>query len=244
MADGNEYKRKFQEALKLTRAERTSLEKLESVRVLVYGLNPKVDKLFDKCLEAFSKIEGFKKGEFLELSVELLPGETEEEKKRKKTIIFFIKTYKDLAAEIERIGGEFEKGDKNQNQNAVTSLSKILSGAKGPFGAVSLVALVIVAGLIFINSKKDNGDGQTQLVAVSPLPQSAPLTKLQVIIYKDKKIPLSELREATGPDCDSPHYHAKNQASVKALDGTTIADPGACAFGKTGEVRVLEVDSP
>lgn len=244
MADRNEYRRKFQEAFRLLGAERTNLEKLESVRVLVHGLNPKVDKLFDKCLEAFSKIEDIKKGEVLELSVELLPEETEGEKKRKKAIIFFIKTYKDLAAEIERTGGEFEGGDKNQNEGQVTTLSKILSGAKGPFGLVTLAAIVIVAGLFFINSKKGSGNGQTQLVADSPLPQSAPLAKLQIIIYKDKQIPLSELREATGPDCDGPHYHAKNQAWVKALDGTTIADPGACAFGKTGEVKVLEVDSP
>ncbi len=225
--------KKLVEASRLLSGNQITLENFESVRVLVGGFHPKVDILLERCSSALSRIDNLKNGEIIELSGDLLPAETEEEKKRKKAIILFIKSYKDLRTEVVRINAEFSKNDSKADGQART-FGRIVAGAKGPFGIVTLIVLIIVAGTIFLNSGKG--------VSKTPLPPSpTPRAKIQVIIFNEKQIPLSELQVRNGPDCDSPHYHAKVEPSVKALDGTIITDPGGCAFGKVKDVQVLEV---
>ncbi len=69
------------------------------------------------------------------------------------------------------------------------------------------------------------------------------MTKIQVILFGDKQIPLSELHigQAHIPHCDSPHYHAIT-GRVTALDGTVLQDPGDCGFGKVKDVKIIEVE--
>lgn len=67
---------------------------------------------------------------------------------------------------------------------------------------------------------------------------------IDVIDYSGKKIPVSQLRTFTGPECDKQeHWHAKG-ASVTALDGTVVVDPGDCGFGKTSQAPVIQVPAP
>ncbi len=65
--------------------------------------------------------------------------------------------------------------------------------------------------------------------------------KVQVIVFRDKYVPVAQVHVGKGPECDGePHYHA-NTGSVKTLDGTVFTDPGGCGYGKVKNVPVEEV---
>src|SRR3989344_7211581 len=106
----SDSRERFLAAHKLFLDETTTLEKFESARTLIQGINPKVDKALDSCSKAIQKIENLRKGEVIELAAGNLSERTEEEKKRKKAIVWFIRTWKQLQSEVERIKAEFEKG--------------------------------------------------------------------------------------------------------------------------------------
>lgn len=184
---------------------------------------------------ALANLRRIHEGQVIELSAENLPIQTEEQKKRKKALILFIKTFKDLKSEVKRVKAELESVQTSGDQ--ISSFAKIARFAKGPFGIITIFAVLIAAFLIYSNLNKDN-------VLENPkISQSAsPKSKIQAIKFQEKVIPLSELEQRDGPDCDSSHYHAKNQVSVKALDGEIIPDLCACAYGKVKEVQIIEVE--
>ena len=66
-------------------------------------------------------------------------------------------------------------------------------------------------------------------------------TKIQALFYGGKLIPLSQVHNANPDRCDSNHWHP-NGGGARALDGSRVADPapGACGYGKVGEVPVVE----
>ncbi len=216
-----EIKERILAAADLLSGREVSLGKFESVRALVKGVNPKIDVILEQCSKNLSKIEKLRQGEVIELSVEELLEQTDEQKKRKKAIIFFLRSWKDLRGEVDRV-----KGELAGSSTSASSLGRILALAKGPLGLVTLAAVVIVIGSQFV--------GKT-----SPAPLPKPRTK--VIIFADKKILLDSLYVGTGTDCDSPHYHAKDHISVISLDGTKVSDPGGCGFGKVAETPVQEI---
>ncbi|MDO8510272.1 MAG: hypothetical protein Q7S15_01470 [bacterium] len=66
--------------------------------------------------------------------------------------------------------------------------------------------------------------------------------KIKVIVVRGKKVPIAQVHVATGSECDkAPHYHA-NAGSVTALDGSVLADPGGCGYGKVAEVPIEDVE--
>ena len=224
-------KKRLLTAAKLMLEKTTTREKFESIRTLIKGINPRIDKAFDSCSGALSDCVKLQKGEVIELTLENLPEQTEEEKKRKRALLLFLNSWKNLRNEIQRLQNEFENNQNNPNSNNITSFAKIIAFAKGPFGIVTIGAIVILGVLAFIKSTKQaDVQGGTS-------PKNA--SKIQVIEYNGKKIPLSEVVVGTGLDCDSPHYHAKSHTAAKALDGSAVSDPGACGYGKVREVLVL-----
>src|SRR3989344_226148 len=115
--DSQDFQKRFQEAYKLLTEETTNQEKFESVRVLVKGFNPKIDNALVKVSKALSDIEKLQQGEYVELGVENLPENTEEEKKRKKAMLAFIRYWKELTSEVERVKKELsEKENSNSTQ--------------------------------------------------------------------------------------------------------------------------------
>src|SRR5205807_397699 len=145
----------------------------------------------------------------------------------KKALIFFINSINNLKSEIKRVQTELNKKNKSSN-----SFDKIVSGAKGPFGIITIVAVIIVAIALFVMPK--NNTTKQQSVAVTPAAQTSG-AKVKAIIFKGKTIPLTQFQIGHGPDCGGsgvPHYHAPNETTVKALDGTVLQDPGGCGFGK------------
>lgn len=240
----DDSKRRFLAARKLL-DDSADIEKFESVRELIKGLNPKVDRLLDNCSEAISKIEKLQKGEVLELSADSLPDRTDEEKKRKKAIILFISRWKELGAEVNRVRSELESIDEKGTDGTASSFAKIAAFAKGPFGIITILAILIAGALIYVDGQKqDPGHDQTPTITSIPSNKS----KIKVISYQNKRIALSELRAGVGPECttkgeEMSHYHALNSVDVQAIDGSRVTDPGGCGFGKVAEIQVMEIDA-
>ncbi len=237
--DLKDSKNRLLEANKILLEDSTSAEKLESLSIILKGLNPKLDIALQNCKETFSKIENLQNGDAVSLTAASLPENSEEEKRRKKAILAFIRTWKDLKDEVVRVKTELENSQGTQQQ--AQSTGKIISLAKGPFGLITIAAVLIVGILAIFNLNKNP---QTQVAQNQSTVQSstaAPVSKIKVIIVNSKKIPLSELKVVTGPECDrASHYHALNSTSAKALDGSVITDPGGCGFGKVSEVSIVE----
>ncbi|MBI2327875.1 hypothetical protein HYU92_06165 [Candidatus Curtissbacteria bacterium] len=262
MMTPSDSKERFLAAGRLLTQESTTIEKFEEIRKLIRGINPRVDRLLELCSDALSKIEKLKKGEVIELAAEQLPEKTEKEKRRKKAILFFARSWKELQSEVERVRSELaDRNKKKSSQEQMASFGKIAASARGPFGIITLGAVIVAGILIYLGNNQNQIQTQipvnTPIVrstpTVSPTPTLIPSTsptlkkKIKVITYEGRRIALSELVEATGPDCTSsprevPHYHAKDRIAARALDGTMIADPGGCGFGKVSETKVEEVD--
>lgn len=250
-------KQKIDAAYRVLSEESTTIEKFDSASKLLAGINPKIDNILSSCSKSLSALGKLQRGEIIELTAENIPSETEEQKKRKKAILAFIKTYKELKGEVERVKKELS----NISQSPVNTLGNIAALAKGPFGLITALALIIVLALFALNNNQNQSQIQTTTASplatpfstptISPVasPTPTPKSTIQVITFNGKKIPLSELEVRTGPDCtdspqEAPHYHAKNGQSAKALDGTIIPDPGACAYGKVEGTNIEEIQTP
>lgn len=147
-------------------------------------------------------------------------------------LLLLLRSWKDLRSEVARVRSEL--GQKSHQQNQANTWVKILSSAKGPVGVITLVAVVLVFGQQLLMRKPE-----TKTTAA--IPQQTRAT-IKVIVFGGKQIPLDALIVGTGADCDAPHYHAKDHTSAKALDGTTVSDPGGCGFGRVSQVTIVEVE--
>jgi len=252
--DTQDVKKRIEEAYKLLAHETTSREKFESIRTLIKGLNPKLDMLLNSASKALSDYEKLHKGDIIVLSAESLPENSPEEKKKKQTLIFLINSWRQLESEVKRLSLEFEHLTGSNENNAVTSTDKIAGAgrivafAKGPFGIITLVALIIVGGSFFFAGKSNNipiQQSKTEVLPAQTTPRTA--SKIQVIIFNRKKLPVKELHISFGPECmglrtEADHYHALHNGIVRALDGTFVEDPGGCGFGKVKETEIVEVE--
>ncbi len=244
MLSPEDTKKRILAAQKILLEPSSSREKFDSLRTLTKGINPKLDKILDTCASSLKEVEKLHQGQLIELTAEHLPEYTEEEKRRKNALLFFIKNWKDLKSEVNRIRAELDvkDGQSNSLHNHALHWGKIIGFAKGPFGIITLAAIIIVTFLIATKSNQPQPS-----TGVSPLNSPTPSTQIQkAIIFQDKKIPLTELDLRSGPDCRSgntffPHYHAKNHTSVRATDGTIIPDPGGCGYGKGSDVQIVDI---
>lgn len=247
-------------------AESTTLDKVESVAALLKGYHPQVDEKLSQVSKHLTTLRNLQEGNVVEISAERLPEGTEKEKRRKRLVLLFLKSLRELKAEVERVGGEIDAREKGE-QTGTESFGKIVALAKGPFGIISIVAIIVVGVLVFVKgsaSRNQTPPVQSSVnITSTPSPVATPTPtplaspkqspvqkeKVQAISYGGRKIPLSELEVRTGPDCtnsptEAPHYHAKNGQFVRATDGTVIPDPGACAFGKVDETQVEGIEVP
>lgn len=220
-------------AFQLLTGVEISVNTFEHVRSLIKGIHPVLDKKLEICSKALDKLQKVQSGDIISLSAEGLPENDEKEKKRKKALLFFISSLKNLQSEIKRVGNELHSS-QNSSSNQIWSWGRIIKFAKGPFGLVTLAALVIVIALPLFSHK-------TNSMRIKPV-VSLTLSKqrIQVITYRGKQLPLSQLFVGHGSDCDSPHYHAIT-GKVTAIDGTIVVDPEGCGFGKVVDVQVTTV---
>lgn len=209
-----------------------SLSSFEHINTILKGIHPDLDKKLEACQKALHVVEKVMEADFITLSAENLPEKDEKQKKRKKALLFFISSVKNLQGEIKRIDAEFSQGN-GSSQNTMWHIGRIIKFAKGPFGLITIAALVVVGVTLLVQHKNTHSFAT---------PKQSPLA-VQVILYQNKQIPLSQLRvgQAHYPNCDSPHYHALTNEMVTALDGTVLYDPGNCGFGKLNDVQVVAV---
>jgi len=234
--------KKIMSAYQLLQGEAISVNTFEHIRTILKDLHPKVDEKLEICSKALDKLQKIQSGDVITLSAEGLAEDTEEKRKRKKTLLLFINSLKNLKSEIKRVDAEFTQAHAHGNslQNQLTALGRIIGFAKGPFGAVTLIALVIVGFLLFQRHKTQNTTVVNPKNYISPTTVSNNSSKIQIIMYNGKQVPLSQLYIGHGSDCDSPHYHAIT-GRVTTLDGSVIPDPENCGYGKLKDVQVTEV---
>ena len=84
----------------------TTRAKLVALTTLLTGVHPKTDALLMECNKALSIVGQIEDGDVIRLSAESFPERTEEEKKRKRALLLFIKNWKDLQSEVGRMQAE------------------------------------------------------------------------------------------------------------------------------------------
>jgi hypothetical protein len=149
---------KIMSAYQLLQGATISVDTFEHIHTILKGLHPKLDEKLEICSKALDKLQKLQAGDIITLSAEGLPEDTEEKRKRKKALLFFIHSLKDLNSEIKRIDTEFSQAQKRSNSsyNQLTTWGRIISHAKGPLGIVTLVALVIVGVMTLQTHKAQN----------------------------------------------------------------------------------------
>jgi len=241
---------KMMSTYQLLQQDVMSISTFEHIRTLLKGIHPGLDEKLEHCSDALSKLQKIQSGDVITLSAEALPEDTEENKKRKKALLFFMSSMKDLKSEIQRINTEFTHANQRGNSagNQIKSWGRIIGFAKGTFGIVTIAALIII-GLSVVFHKKIVYKVIITKTVVSPVPSpiiTMQKSQIQVIIFNGKQIPLTQLYIGHGPDCGDisnpdPHYHALQNGVVIALDGTVIPDPEGCGYGKVKDVQVVQV---
>jgi hypothetical protein len=242
--------KKLEAAFKLLNADSTTRERFELIRELLKGIDTRVDQNLSFVSKRLAEVEKLQKGRIVELTIEHLPENTKEEKERKRAILLLLKTWKDLKGEVKRIQAELHLKQKGEaSQSTVGGLAKIAAFAKGPFGIITIAALIIVGLVTFVGSQTTTTKGSDEtyqpINQVSIPAEATPKTK--AIKVGEKMIALTQLTTGQGSECMSgnvqaSHYHAKDHAKAQAIDGSFVPDPGGCGFGKVDEVEVVLVE--
>jgi hypothetical protein len=143
------------------------------VRSLIEGINPEIDKALLQVDGAISTVEKVLGGRVIQLGAEHLPENTEEEKKRKRALLFFINTWNKLKSEVSRVAAELEHSEQAQTPAEHVSVwGRIFNIAKSPLGVITLVAVGAVVALqttsveVFI---KNQGCGTLQPFVSMPI---------------------------------------------------------------------------
>ena len=141
--DASSLREKIDSAIRLLSEESTTLAKVERVLTLMHGVDSRIDKRLADINRALGTLKNVSEGDVVELTLENLPEETERDKKRKRAILFLLKSIKELRLEIERVREELSSGRSPEQEGAET-LGKIAAYAKGPFGIITLLAVIVV----------------------------------------------------------------------------------------------------
>lgn len=86
--------------------------------------------------------------EVIDLTLKHLPADTPENKKRKKVLLLFFTTWKDLKSEVNRVAKELNQENSNtshMSSGLLAHIGSIIWGAKGPLGIITVVAIGVVA---------------------------------------------------------------------------------------------------
>ena len=143
MANTQDMRKKLVAARDLLDGETTTRAKLAALTTLLMGVHPKTDALLLECNKHLATIGKFEEGDITHLSADMLPERTEEEKKRKKALLFFIRSWKELKSEVARIQSELEGQQPGTSQ--ASTWGRIFAFSKGPLILVGVVAVGLTA---------------------------------------------------------------------------------------------------
>lgn len=138
--DAGEIKRRTDAAMALLSESSTTLEKVRSAAGLLKGINKRLDSLAATCETVCASLELASQGAYIELGAMNLPEETDEQKKRKKLLLLFIRSWEDLKSEVSRVQSELAQGHSVQDSSF---WKNVLVGAAGPLAVITLVAVGI-----------------------------------------------------------------------------------------------------
>jgi len=154
-----EQKEKIRAGLDLLCEETTSFDKFQKISTMIKGLNPKIDKQLESTFKIIEKIQKVKSGDVIGLSLEKIPEKTKKQKKYKKLLLLLLGNYRGLAGEVKRISGlqaalagaegaaKLSKGEK------IVKVGKVVATAKGPVGALTIVAEGLLGGAGLLTNK-------------------------------------------------------------------------------------------
>lgn len=144
--DRQEQRKRLAAAQDLLNVNSTTKAKFEAIRSLIHGISPKLDKLLEISSKQIGQIEKIQSGEVIHLVAEELPEHTEEHKKRKKLLLLFIRSWKNLDSEVKRVQAEFNNvhHHKGATQSKLAAGTRLLLAAKGPLGFITIIAVAAV----------------------------------------------------------------------------------------------------
>ncbi len=132
-------------AQKLLFEPTTSIDKFNAVAALVRGIHPDLDTHLAGLEKQIAFFDKAQHGQVIELALEHLPEITEEDKSRKKALLLFIDSWRNLSGEINRVDAELSAANAGANSGESAShWGRIAHFAKGPFGILTILALGIV----------------------------------------------------------------------------------------------------
>lgn len=164
-------RKKLVAARELLDGSTTTRAKLAALMTLLMGVHPKTDALLTECNEALSIAGNIEQGDVIHLSAEALPERTEEEKKRKRALLLFIKNWKELQSEVARIQAELG-GQSSDGGSQASTWGRIFAFSKGPLAVVAVVAVGLGALSATSVSLTIKNDGCTTIQIQNPLPVS------------------------------------------------------------------------
>jgi hypothetical protein len=123
----------------------TSREKFAHIRTLLYGINPQLDSALERAARELSTLDKVLGGDVISLTAENLPEQTDEQKRRKKAVVFFVGNWNTLKSEVARVEKELAAAKQADTpEGKVSHVKKIFNFAKGPLGITTIVAVGIV----------------------------------------------------------------------------------------------------
>ncbi len=141
--DRAEIKRRFQTVMEILSSGSAPIAKLRSVGGLLSGLNPRVDGILKEYDKNLGVLEQLSDGDLVTLSAERLPEGTEEEKKRKRVVLAFLRFKEELASEIARVEKEMDSAKSESGEHDASMWGRIFGAAKGPLALATVFAVVV-----------------------------------------------------------------------------------------------------
>jgi hypothetical protein len=179
--------KKIDAAYKLLTEEEISFKTVDNIRKLVAGIYPKLDKNIDSCIKHIKTLKKIDSGDLAGISpdaVKKLPEKTEKDKKRKKVLLLFFTSLKDLRKDLESIIGTFSENGSAENAPKQSGLTpgKIFKFFKGPLGLLSLGAFTAAFLFNWLNNNSVNvlinNNGCNPITPAVSLPVKIPGIKL------------------------------------------------------------------
>lgn len=153
--------KKLKAAIRLMTADDVSHGTFEDIRTLVSGIDHRLDDALTNTSEAMKSLKELHKKDVISLSertAKELPEHTDEQKKRKKALLFFLTNWKKLYGEIKRAVAAIESQKENSqsddppNNAAPSALAKLWATSKGPLGLITVLGVGIAAGIVALKS--------------------------------------------------------------------------------------------
>lgn len=197
------------------------------------GINPQLDAALERCAEGLSTLDKAFHGDVISLTADNLPENTEEEKKRKKFILFFVGSWNKLKNEVARVEKELAAADNAPTTGEkLSGWRRIINFAKGPFGIITIVAVGIVLTMQAVSVRVTiANDGCGTMNPNVKLPFSMPGLSLP-----KEPIPSGGSAIATVPGL-TVTVDATQAGTIKA---TTLGYP--MDFHPSGDMRDIQFD--